>query len=61
VRVKLDPKAYQIFDLYVLKEQPARKVARTLGINLARVYLAKHRVQAALRREVRRLEARLPG
>jgi hypothetical protein len=30
----------------------------TLGINLARVYLAKHRVQAALRREVRRLEKR---
>jgi RNA polymerase sigma-70 factor (ECF subfamily) len=61
VRAKLDPKAYQVFDLYVLKEQPAREVARTLGINLARVYLAKHRVQAALRREVRRLERQTRG
>jgi len=59
VRVKLDPKAYQVFDLYVLKERPAREVARTLGINLARVYLAKHRVRAALRRELRRLEKQL--
>ena len=60
VRAKLDPKAYQVFDLYVLKDQPAREVPRTLGINLARVYLAKHRVQAALRREVRRLTASSP-
>jgi len=55
MRSKLDPKAYQIFDLYALKEQPTREVARTLGISVARVYLAKHRVQAALSREVRRL------
>lgn len=61
VRNRLNPKLYQIFDLYVLKEQPAAQVARTLGISAARVYLARHRVQAALRREVRYLETRLPG
>jgi len=56
VRKKLDPKIYQIFDLYVLKEQPALEVARTLGVNIARVYLAKHRVQRLLRKEVLLLE-----
>ena len=61
VRSRLNPKLYQIFDLYVLKEQPAAQVARTLGISAARVYLARHRVQAALRREIRRLETRMPG
>ncbi len=60
IRGKLDPKAFQIFDLYVLKEQPAGEVARTLGINVARVYLAKYRVEKALRREIQNLERR-PG
>lgn len=56
VRGKLHPRSYQIFDLYVLKEKSAQEVARTLKISVARVYLARHRVQAALRREIRALE-----
>lgn len=47
---------YQIFDLYVLKEWPPSKVARVLRVNLAAVYLAKHRVSAVLKKELRALE-----
>ncbi len=47
---------YQIFDFYVLKEWPAAKVARTLGVTLGTVYLAKHRVSSVLKRELRALE-----
>jgi RNA polymerase sigma-70 factor (ECF subfamily) len=57
-RVKLRVKAeqVQIFDLYVVKNWPVLKVARTLGVSIARVYLAKHRVSALLRQEVKALE-----
>jgi len=47
---------YQIFDLYVLKHWPVRKVAQTLGVNIGQVYLAKHRVAALVKKEVRALE-----
>lgn len=62
IRQSVDPVQFQIFDLYVLKERPAREVAARVGVGVARVYLAKQRVTARLRREVRRLEAidRLP-
>lgn len=50
---------FQIFDLNVLKEWPARDVAKALGVSLASVYLAKHRVSSALKKEVARLERRL--
>jgi RNA polymerase sigma factor (sigma-70 family) len=55
VKAQMDLKQWQIFDLYVLKEWPVRQVAQALGISAARVYLAKHRVSALVRREVRRL------
>ena len=32
-------------------------ITRTLRVNAAQVYLARHRVGAALKREVRKLEA----
>lgn len=56
VRQSIDPGQFQIFDLYVLKQCPAREVAQRLGVGTARVYLAKQRVGARLRREMRRLE-----
>ena len=57
VRTKFSAQQFQIFDLNVLKEWPAREVAHSLGVGLASVYLAKHRVSAGLRKEMRRLEA----
>jgi RNA polymerase sigma factor (sigma-70 family) len=47
---------FQIFDLCVLRQWPAERAARTLAVNITRIYLAKHRVLALVKKEVRRLE-----
>jgi RNA polymerase sigma-70 factor (ECF subfamily) len=56
VKRKIDPKQFQIFDCYVRKEWPAQKVATRLGVNIGQVYLARHRVGALLKKEVKALE-----
>ena len=53
---KFSLKQIQIFDLLVVKEWPAGKVARSLGVSLANVYVTKNRVSAAVKRAVQRLE-----
>ena len=53
---KFSLKQIQIFDLVVLKEWPAGEVARSLGVSLANVYVTRHRVAAAVKSEVQRLE-----
>jgi len=57
VKKKVDPRQYQMFDCYVMKEWPAQKVAKTLGTNIAQVYLAKHRISALLKKEIQILES----
>jgi RNA polymerase sigma factor (sigma-70 family) len=56
VRAASNPQHFQVFDYCVLKEWPASKVAATLGLNAARVYLAKHRIAQAMKRAVRRID-----
>jgi RNA polymerase sigma-70 factor (ECF subfamily) len=56
VKKKVDPKQFQIFDCYVRKEWPARKVAAQLRVNVGQVYLARHRVSALIKKEVKDLE-----
>ena len=56
VKQKVKPKQYQIFDLYVVKKWPVEKIATTLGVNVGQVYLAKHRIAALLKEEVKTLE-----
>lgn len=56
VKKKVDPKQFQIFDCYVRKEWPAQKVAEQLRISVGQVYLARHRVSAILKKEVKALE-----
>ncbi|MGH8047248.1 MAG: RNA polymerase sigma factor [Chthoniobacterales bacterium] len=56
VKRRVDPKQFQIFDCYVVREWPAQKVAKQLRVNIAQVYLAKHRVSALVRREIETLE-----
>ena len=58
VKRAVDPKQYQIFDLYVLKHWPARKVASTLKVNLGRVYLAKHRIGTMIKKEIKCLQTK---
>jgi RNA polymerase sigma-70 factor (ECF subfamily) len=48
----------QIFDLHVLRAVNSREVARALGVSVARVHLAKHRIGKLVRREVTRLKER---
>ena len=56
VRGNFSLKQFQVFGLIVQKEWPAAEVARALGVSLANVYVTKHRIAAAIKREVKRLE-----
>jgi RNA polymerase sigma factor (sigma-70 family) len=56
VRAEAGIEQFQVFDFYVLRNWSARKVAAALGINLAQVYLAKHRVLHLVKKEARRIE-----
>ena len=56
VKAQFKPKQFQMFDLYVLKEWPVKEVARALGVTATHVYVMKHRVSAALKKEMLRLE-----
>ena len=58
IKRRVQPKHYQIFELRTLKEWPAAKVARTLGVNVAQVHLIKHRVGTLIKREIKQLEKR---
>ncbi|MCB1125016.1 MAG: sigma-70 family RNA polymerase sigma factor [Verrucomicrobiae bacterium] len=57
VKRRVSIEQYQMFDLFVLKEWPASEVARTLGVTIGHVYVAKHRVSKLVRKEVEAIEA----
>ncbi|MGP8200852.1 MAG: RNA polymerase sigma factor [Limisphaerales bacterium] len=56
VKCHVDPLKYQIFDLYVNQGWMPEKVARSCGISVDEVYLAKHRITQSIKSEVERLE-----
>jgi RNA polymerase sigma factor (sigma-70 family) len=56
VKEQITSKQYQIFDLYVLKNLPLRRVSQILHVSATLVYVTKHRVNGLIRQEVRRLE-----
>lgn len=56
VKGKVSPKQFQIFDCYVIKEWSAAKVREELGVSMAQVYLAKHRVGALMKKELESLD-----
>ncbi|MFC5049612.1 sigma-70 family RNA polymerase sigma factor [Rubritalea spongiae] len=56
VKSQVSPKQYQIFDYYVIKQWDAKKVQDHLGVSMAQVYLAKHRVGAVLKKELAKLD-----
>ena len=58
VKKQVEIEQFQLFDFYVLRKWPVRKVAETLRVNIGRVYLAKHRISKLVRAEVKRLEAK---
>ena len=56
VKSQVSPKQYQIFDYYVVKQWDATKVQDHLGVSMAQVYLAKHRVGSVLKKELAKLD-----
>jgi RNA polymerase sigma factor (sigma-70 family) len=59
VKEQVALKQFQMFDLYVVKERPAKEVAQALGVAVAQVYLAKHRVSALVKHELVQVKAKL--
>ena len=59
VKRRISEEHFQMFDLYVMKQWPVTKVARRLGVSVSSVYVAKHRISALLKKEVRLLEDKL--
>lgn len=55
-RAQAGPLQFQIFECSALKHWPPAQVARTLGVSVGQVYLARHRVGRTVKAEVRRLE-----
>lgn len=58
VKSRVSIEQFQMFDLFVLKGWPAGEVARTLGVTLGHIYVAKHRVSKLIRKEIQALESR---
>lgn len=56
VKHRVKEEHYQMFDLYVIKQWPVVKIAKTFGVSVGRVYLVKHRVGAVLKREMAALQ-----
>ncbi len=51
VKTKVSPKQFQIFDYNVIRGMGPSEVHKKLGVSLAQVYIAKHRVGALLKKE----------
>ena len=56
VKQRVREEHYQIFDLQVLRGWPVGRITSTLGVSAAQVYLAKFRVAALIKKEVRALQ-----
>jgi len=56
VKHKVDPRQWQIFDLYSFKDWPVKRITAALGVSRAKVYIVKHRLGRLLERELSELE-----
>lgn len=52
VKMRVSPRQFQIFDYNVLQGMNASEVRKRLGVSMAQVYLAKHRVGGILKKEI---------
>jgi len=59
VKRQVDLRQFQVYDLYVVKQWPATKVARTLGVNVGQVYLNKHRILRLIKKELKSLAPKM--
>ena len=56
---QVSPAQFQIFYLHVIKNLPAKDVARRLEVKLAEVYFAKYKVGRLVQKEIRTLEKKM--
>jgi len=56
VKQQVSAKQFLMFNFYVLKQWPVKEVAKALGVSVAQVYLAKHRISVLVKKEVERLQ-----
>jgi len=59
VKGQVDPEQFQLFDFHVLKQWPANKVARKLGVSLGKVYFAKYKISRLLKKEIKKLKEKI--
>ena len=59
MKQKIKPEHFQIYDLYVNKQWSALKIAKTMEINIAKVYLIKTRINSQLQKEVAALRKKI--
>ena len=59
VRSQVNPKQFQIFDLFVVKNWPVRRVSQTMKVSAAYVYLTKSRIVRLLKRQKSEMEKEL--
>jgi DNA-directed RNA polymerase specialized sigma24 family protein len=60
VKQTVNPAHYEMYHLQVVQGLTLSETARALGVSIAAVYLAKHRVGRLLKKELKRLEAPKP-
>lgn len=56
VKRRIKPEHYQVFYLSTVRSLGPKRIAETLGMNIAQVYLVRHRVAGLVRKEVAALE-----
>lgn len=59
VKAKANPRQFRVFHSLVVQEIPAKEVRDMFEMSLAAIYVARHRIAAAVRHEARRLEKEL--
>jgi len=59
VKSRVSPEEYQMFDLCSLRQCPVKEVAAKLGVKVWKVYFAQKQIAALLKKEVKRLAAKL--
>jgi len=57
VRLRVDPRTWQAFELLTIEDKSGKEVAQRMGMSVAAVYMAKSRIVDMLEEEVRRLES----
>lgn len=61
VRLRVAERTWEAFRLSVLESRPVEEASRLSGLNVAMVYVARHKVQAMLREEIAKLDGEGEG